>query len=124
MLCYRWGDLQRSGVRDDGNSINVALVTVHELQMLDKRAEAVPSGKGRGLDQQSGQLALLANVGVYHAGNFLKIVGRKRVFRLQNQHANILEKLELDHEALVSRFFWLIPSQSESRWPSIPGSPP
>ena len=75
---------------------------VHELQMLNKRAEAVPSGKGRGLDQQSGQLALLADVGVYLSGNFTEINSRKGAFGLHNHHANMLEKLELDHGTFPS----------------------
>src|SRR6516164_2997696 len=102
VLGYPGSDLQKGGVRNGGNAINVAVVIVHELQMLNERAEAVPSGKGRCLDQQSGQLALLADVGVYRSGNFAEIFDRKAAFRLQNQHASSAEKFEPDHRAFPS----------------------
>jgi hypothetical protein len=83
---YRGGDLQESGVRDGGNAIDVAVVIVNELQMDNKRAEAVPSGKGRGDDQQSGQLALFADVRVDRAGYFTEILGWKGAFRPVRQY--------------------------------------
>jgi len=78
----RGGDLQEGGVGKGGNAINVAVVIVHELEMINERAEAVPSRKRRCLDQQPDQLALFADVGVYRAGNFAEIFGRKGAFRL------------------------------------------
>jgi hypothetical protein len=45
VLCYRGGNFQKGIVRNNGNAINVAVVVVYELQMLNKRAETVPSGK-------------------------------------------------------------------------------
>src|SRR6516165_7291590 len=64
VLRYGGGDLQEGIVRNGGDAVNVAMVIVHELQMFGERAEAVPSRKGRCLDQQSGQLAFFTDVGV------------------------------------------------------------
>ena len=78
VLGYRGGDLQKGRIRNGGNAINVVMVIVHELQMLNKRAEAVPSGKRWCIDQQPRQLAVIADIGVYRAGNFAEIFGPVR----------------------------------------------
>ena len=81
VLRYGGGDLQEGVVRNGGDAVNVAVVIVHELQMFDERAEAVPSGEGRRLDKQTGQFAFLTDVGVDRVRDFAEIIRRKGACR-------------------------------------------
>ena len=44
------------------------MVVPHETQMGDHRAEAVPAGKGGGVDDQTHQVAVLLDVGIDRRG--------------------------------------------------------
>jgi hypothetical protein len=53
------------------------------------------------LDEQSGQLAFFAYVGVDGARNFTEAISGKGAFRLHDQYTGILEKLELNHRRFL-----------------------
>ena len=80
MFGYLWGDLQERTVRDGRYAVNVSLVVIHEFHVVNKCAEAVPSGKGRCVDQHSTQLSLFPDVGVDRAGNLTKVFSGKALF--------------------------------------------
>ena len=46
VLGYQGGDIQKSGVRNGGNAINIAVMIIDELQMLNEGANDVDSAGG------------------------------------------------------------------------------
>jgi hypothetical protein len=78
-------DAQEIAVGDGGDAFDVAVMVVHELHVLDQRAEALPAGKGRRPHQQAPEHRPLGNVRIDNDGDAAEVIGRQPAFRCNDQ---------------------------------------
>src|SRR5262245_51016468 len=101
---YLRGDRQNSAVGHSRHTVDLAMMITNEPYMSDKCGKALPTWERRGVDQQSGQLAIFLDERIDRSRERLEILGCESIPRLHHQHTGFPQEFEFQH-GRVSRDF-------------------
>ena len=99
--CDVFGRLAHRRVGDYRDLRDVPVVVTDEPQVTDQCTEAVPTRKVGRIEDQSGQIAVLLDLGVDGLPEFDEVVLVQGLTRVDREDAGLGVKLELDHESIL-----------------------